>query len=72
MSRNESCTLLQLSGCKLKSAAMAYMGLGLSKNVTLERINLSDNNFCDRESIHFLVKGLLDNQEGSKLIDIDL
>lgn len=51
---------------------MAYMGLGLSKNVTLERINLSDNNFCDRESIHFLVKGLLDNKEGSKLIDIDL
>ena len=51
---------------------MAYMGLGLSKNITLERLNLSENNFCDRESINYLVKGLLDNQEGSKLIDIDL
>ena len=51
---------------------MAYMGLGLSKNVTLERIVLTENNFCDKESINYLVKSLLDNQEGSKLIDIDL
>ena len=48
------------------------MGLGLSKNITLERIVLSENDFCDRECIHYLVKGLLDNQEGSRLIDIDL
>ena len=48
------------------------MGLGLSKNITLERIVLSENDFCNRECIHYLVKGLLDNQEGSRLIDIDL
>ena len=72
LSRNESCTLLQLSACKLKSAAMAYIGIGLSKNVTLERLVLSENDFCGRECIHYLVKGLIDNQEGSKLIDIDL
>jgi len=72
LSRNESCKLLQLSGCKLQATAMAFIGLGLSKNFTLERIVLSENDFCGRESIHYLVKGLLDSQVGSKLIDIDL
>lgn len=51
---------------------MAYIGIGLSKNTTLERIVLSENEFSGRESMHYLVKGLIDNQEGSKLIDIDL
>ena len=51
---------------------MAYIGIGLSKNLTLERIVLSENEFSGRESVHYLVKGLIDNQEGSKLIDIDL
>ena len=51
---------------------MAYLGIGLSKNTTLERIILSENELCGRESIHYLVKGLIDNKEGSKLIDIDL
>ena len=72
LSRNESCTLLQLSACKLKATAMAFIGLGLTKNATLERCILSDNEFCGRESVHYLVKGLLDNHTGSKLIDIDL
>ena len=51
---------------------MAYLGIGLSKNTTLERIILSENELCGRESIHYLVKGLIDNKEGSKLVDIDL
>ena len=70
--RNESCTCLQLNACKLQSPAMAFMGLGLAKNVTLERLSISENNLTDRESIQHLVKGLLENIEGSRLVDIDL
>ena len=51
---------------------MAYMGIGLAKNQTLERLHLVENNFGDKESIQYIVKGLLDNQEGSKLVEIDL
>lgn len=51
LSRNESCLNLQLNGCKLKSPAMAYIGLGLAKNVTLEKLGLAENNFVDRECI---------------------
>ena len=51
---------------------MVYLSRGLSKNVTLERLNLAENVFNDRESIQNLVRNLLENFEGSKLIDIDL
>ena len=51
---------------------MAYIGLGLGKNETLERLSLAENNFVDKECISYLVKGLLDNLEESKLIDLDL
>ena len=51
---------------------MVYLSRGLSKNVTLERLNLAENIFNDRESIQNLVRNLLENLEGSKLIDIDL
>lgn len=72
LSRNESCTSLYLSGCKLKSAALAFAGLGLAKNKTLERLFLAENNFVDKECIQYLVRGLLDNIEDSGLIDLDL
>ena len=51
---------------------MVYLSRGLSKNGTLERLNLAENVFNDRESIQNLVRNLLENLEGSKLIDIDL
>ena len=51
---------------------MVFLSLGLSKNVTLERLNLAENVFNDRESIQNLVRNLLENLECSKLIDIDL
>ena len=51
---------------------MVYLSRGLSKNGTLERLNLAENIFNDRESIQNLVRNLLENLEGSKLIDIDL
>ena len=51
---------------------MVYLSRGLSKNGTLERLNLAENVFNDRESIQNLVRNLLENFEGSKLIDIDL
>ena len=70
--RNESCTSLQLNACKLQSPAMAFLGVGLGKNVTLERLSIGENNLSDRESIQHLVRGLLDNIEGSRLVDIDL
>lgn len=72
LSRNESCAHFILNGCKLRSAAMAYIGLGLSKNNTLERLSLSDNDLYDRDSMQYLVKGLLENVKSSQLIDIDL
>ena len=72
LTRNESCTWLQLADCKLRSPAMVFLGLGLSKNVTLERLNLAENIFSDRESIQELVRNLLENWEASKLIDIDM
>ena len=51
---------------------MVYLSRGLSKNATLERLNLAENIFNDRESIQNLVRNLLENLEASKLIDIDL
>ena len=72
LSRNESCVHLQLNNCQLKCPAMVYMGLGLAKNVTLERLSLGENLISERESMQYLVRGLLDNVEGSKLVDIDL
>ena len=51
---------------------MVYLSRGLSKNVTLERLNLAENVFNDKESIKNLVRNLLENLEASKLIDIDL
>jgi len=51
---------------------MAYLGLGLSKNSTLEKLSLSENNFAEKECVNYIVKGLLDNIGESKLIDIDL
>ena len=70
--RNESCISLQLNACKLQSPAMSFLGVGLAKNVTLERLSINENNLSDRESIQHVVKGLLDNEEGSRLVDIDL
>lgn len=51
---------------------LAQIGHGLSKNVGLERLNLQSNEISERESIHYLVKGLLDNKEGCQLTDLDL
>ena len=51
---------------------MVYLSRGLSKNVTLERLNLAENVFNDKESIKNLVRNLLENLEASSLIDIDL
>ena len=51
---------------------MSFLGVGLAKNVTLERLSISENNLSDRESIQHVVKGLLDNEEGSRLVEIDL
>ena len=51
---------------------MVFLSRGLSKNVTLERLNLAENVFNDKESIKNLVRNLLENLEASKLIDIDL
>ena len=44
---------------------MAYVGQGLAKNSTLEKLSLSDNDIYSKESIAHLVRGLLDNLEGS-------
>ena len=51
---------------------MVYMGLGLAKNCTLEKLSLSENNFAEKECIHLLVKGLLDNIDGSKVFEIEI
>ena len=40
---------------------MVYLSRGLSKNGTLERLNLAENVFNDRESIQNLVRNLLEN-----------
>ena len=40
LSRNESCKMLNLSDCRLTMAAIAQIGIGLSKNTTLERLVL--------------------------------
>ena len=72
LSRNESCLNLYLNGCRLKSPAMAYVGLGLSKNRTLEKLSLIENNFVDKECITYLVKGLIENVADSHLVELDL
>ena len=51
---------------------MVYMGLGLAKNCTLEKLSLSENNFAEKECINLLVKGLLDNIDGSKVFEIEI
>lgn len=61
LSRNESCKHLLLNNCRLKRPVMALMSIGLSKNTTLERLSLSENIFCDKESMQYLAKGLLEN-----------
>ena len=48
------------------------MGLGLTKNITLERLILASNDIADREALNHIVKGLLDNTEGSQLSELDL
>ncbi len=65
LSRNESCTHLVLNGCKLRSGPMTYIGSGLAKNTTLEKLSLSDNDIHTKKSIAFIVKGLLENSDGS-------
>lgn len=72
LSRNESCKTLNLSDCRLQLATFAQMGLGLTKNITLERLILASNDIADREALNHIVKGLLENTEGSVLSELDV
>ena len=49
---------------------MTFIANGLSKNVTLERLSLSENIFRDRESLQLFVNCLVENPE-SKLREVD-
>ena len=71
LSRNQSCTLLTLTGCKLQTGSMAFIAGGLSRNTTLERLILSENMFRERESMQHFVTSLIENPE-SKLREVDL
>jgi len=72
LSRNESCKTLNLSDCRLSTPVLAQMGLGLAKNTTLEKLTLANNDIADKEAIGHLIKGLLENTEGSMLSELDL
>ena len=49
---------------------MTFIANGLSKNVTLERLSLSENIFRERESLQLFVNCLIENAE-SKLREVD-
>ena len=44
---------------------MTYIGIGLAKNTNLEKLSLSDNDIHTKESISYIVRGLLENYDGS-------
>lgn len=72
LSRNESCKNLILNDCQISTVALTQISLGLSKNTKLKRLVLQGNDIAERDSVQRLVRGLLDNTEGSQLTELDL
>ena len=61
LTRNESVKTLMMSDCRLSTAMITQMGLGLSQNHTLERLVLQSNEIADKQTLNHIVNGLLDN-----------
>ena len=69
---NRSCTTLNLSDCGLGKSEMQFVGLGISKNSTLQKLILSSNVFDEPACLKYLCEGLNNNKAGSKLVELDL
>jgi len=59
LSINKSCQTLNLYGCGLGKLNLFHLGDGLSKNSTLVKLSLGDNNLSDPFCIKYITDGLL-------------
>ena len=68
----KSLVTLNISHCGLPRQAFLFLGDGISKNSTLQKLMMTDNDLSDPVMLKFICDGIICSKVEPKLVELDL
>lgn len=68
----KSLVTLNISHCGLPRQAFMFLGDGISKNSTLQKLTMTDNDLSDPVMLKFICDGIISSKVEPKLVELDL